>query len=856
MNFEGEHLFPGQLGHFFVILAFVASILATVSFFTASRTADLVSKKSWLKLARYSFFTQVISVVLVFGTIIFICSSHYFEYMYAYKHASKELESRYLLACIWEGQEGSFLLWTLWHSVLGTILIFKAKDWEAPVMTVISFAQFFLLMMILGIYVFDIRIGNSLFTLTRNELNLANAPRFMDDTGALRKDYLNFLTDGIGLNILLRNYWMVIHPPVLFLGFASSIVPFAYAYAGLLTKRFGEWIQPVLPWALFCSAVLGVGIMMGSKWAYESLNFGGYWAWDPVENASLVPWLIMIAGLHTMVIYKSTGRSLRATYFFALLSFIFVLYSTFLTRTGILGDTSVHSFTEAGNAINNMIKTFVLAFTVPGLVLFFIRYKRIPAIHQEEQTNSREFWMFIGALVFFLTALFIIAITSIPVYNKMPYVSDLILKIHKAKLAMPENAEFLYNKVIVMVAIIIGILSGITQYYKYKATGTSYFLKKIAVPVIVSAILTTLIVLLYPLTYQKEGPGFLVAIYIAFFAASFSVIANALYIWIGLKGKLKNAGGSVAHLGFAMMVAGMLLSSSNKQVISSSHVNNINLPAGKDPMTKQTDDPRENLTLIRQLATPMADYEVTYLGDSSGHESGRKFYELSFVRKDLKTKKITEAFTLRPDVYLMKDNNMSSNPDTKSYLDKDIFTYISYALSDDKPEDTASFKEVVMGIHDTAFYNNGFLVLNDVLRNPSNSRFKYQPTDAALVADITVVSKDSVRYTAMPAIEVKGADVVQTDDTLYAQNLYLKFAGVNDAHKIRIGIKESDKLIDFVTVKTYVFPYINFVWLGLILMGIGIVMSMIKRAGFSSGLSAVILVFVAAGLFYMFLLAN
>ena len=115
--------------------------------------------------------------------------------------------------------------------------------------------------------------------------------------------------------------------------------------------------------------------MMGGKWAYESLSFGGYWAWDPVENASLVPWLILIAGLHTMVIYKATGHSLRASYLFAILCFVFILYSTFLTRTGVLGDTSVHAFTEAGKAINVMIGIFVLAFALPMFVLFF-RYDK------------------------------------------------------------------------------------------------------------------------------------------------------------------------------------------------------------------------------------------------------------------------------------------------------------------------------------------------------------------------------------------------------------------------------------------------------------------------------------------------
>ena len=112
-----------------------------------------------------------------------------------------------------------------------------------------------------------------------------------------------------GLNQLLQNYWMVIHPPILFLGFASTIVPFAYAVAGLWKKDYSSWTKQVMPWALFSAAILGLGIMMGARWAYESLNFGGYWAWDPVENASMVPWLVLVAGIHTMLIYNSTGHS-------------------------------------------------------------------------------------------------------------------------------------------------------------------------------------------------------------------------------------------------------------------------------------------------------------------------------------------------------------------------------------------------------------------------------------------------------------------------------------------------------------------------------------------------------------------
>ena len=261
MTFENEHLLPGQVGHFFVLLAFVASIVSAISYFKASGIkldSQGGEKQSWIRFARGAFFIEVFSLLAVFFCIYYICSHHYYEYLYAYKHASKELEPKYLLACIWEGQEGSFLLWALWHCALGTVLIFTAKKREAAVMSIVNSAQIFLVLMILGLYFFNVRIGSSPFVLTRNELE---GPIFS------QANYLSFIKDGIGLNPLLRNYWMVIHPPILFLGFASTVVPISFAYSSLISKDWGGWVKAALPWALFSGCVLGTGIMMGGKWA-------------------------------------------------------------------------------------------------------------------------------------------------------------------------------------------------------------------------------------------------------------------------------------------------------------------------------------------------------------------------------------------------------------------------------------------------------------------------------------------------------------------------------------------------------------------------------------------------------------
>ncbi|HMO60647.1 MAG TPA: cytochrome c biogenesis protein CcsA [Ferruginibacter sp.] len=837
MQFEGEHLLVGKIGHFFVLLAFVSALLATTAFFIASRKPDSTEKKSWIGFARISFIIQAIAVLTIFGCIFYICSNHYIEYLYAYKHTSKELEFKYLLACIWEDQSGSFLLWSICHCILGIWLIKKSGSYEAPVMTIVSLAQVFLAMMLMGVYMLGTKFGNSPFVLTRNEIE---APIFS------RPDYLSLLKDGVGLNVLLRNYWMVIHPPVLFLGFASTIVPFAYAYAGMQSRQYGNWIKPALPYTLFSACALGVGIMMGGKWAYESLSFGGYWAWDPVENASLVPWLILVAGLHTMVIYKATGRSLRASYLFALLGFVFVLYSTFLTRTGILGDTSVHAFTEAGKAMNILILSFLLTFTLLALLFFAIRYKAIPTIIQEEATNTREFWMFIAALVFFLSALFVSAKTSLPVINS----------IFGTNMAPPEDVEFSYNKVMILVAVITGILSAVTQYFKYKSTPKGFWIKKIALPTFIAALITGLLAVFYPITYYKQGPGFLGAVYVALFASIYAVVANAAFIWTGLNGKLKSAGGSIAHLGFALMIAGMIISAGNKKVISNEKYKLFSLPTAIDPLTKQQDNPAENINLIRQVPNRMGDYTVTFLHDSTGHETGRRFYHLLFEKKDA-AKNTTESFTLTPDVYMMKDNTMSSNPDTRNYLTYDVFTYISYALNPEKNLDTTAFKIHEVKEGDTIYYSKGYMVFNKAIKNPESNKFRITPVGPSVMADISITAKDSTQYRATPMLMVDSFGISTADDTIYAQNLYVKFAGVNpEDGKIKIGVKESDKLMEFVTLKAYIFPYINLVWLGLILMAIGLIMAANQRAGLKGWPAAATLLATAAALFYMFMLAG
>ena len=202
MQYNGEHLLPGQIGHFLNLLSLVASLVATIAYFKANRLELETEKQSWIKLARVTFLVETVSVFSVFGILYFLVANHYHEYFFAWNHSSLSLPPKYLLACIWEDQSGSFLLWSIWHCVLGWTIIWRSKKWEAPILTVVNFAQFCIITMIMGLYFFDMKIGNNPFILWRNhmpELPIFTDPNYLD---------LPRVHEGNDLNTLLQNYWL------------------------------------------------------------------------------------------------------------------------------------------------------------------------------------------------------------------------------------------------------------------------------------------------------------------------------------------------------------------------------------------------------------------------------------------------------------------------------------------------------------------------------------------------------------------------------------------------------------------------------------------------------------------------
>ncbi len=801
-KFIGEQLLPGQIGYFLTILTLVASLLATFAFAKAFFSKELTVQSQWHKLAKIAFYIEAVAVFSCFIVLFYIIKNHLFEYKYAYMHSDKNLPYQYLLSCFWEGQEGSFLLWSFWHCVLGLLVLARLKKWNNNingVMMVLNFVQFCLATMVVGLFIFDSKLGSSPFLLLREEMNWPILSR---------PDYLHLIKDGTGLNTLLQNYWMVIHPPILFLGFASTTIPFGFAVVGLIKKEH-DWMDRCLPWATFSAGILGLGIMMGAAWAYESLTFGGYWAWDPVENASLVPWLTLVSAIHACIIYRKTGSSLKTTYLFFGISFLLVLYSTFLTRSGILGDTSVHAFTDLG--MNAQLLGFLLIFVIPYFVLFIARFKSMAAPQKEDEIKSREFWMLVGSLILFLSAVVIIAITSIPVFNK----------IFGTKIAPPEDAAFAHNQVQVFVAIIIGLLTAIGQFLKFKGTTGDYIKQKITLPLLISLALSTVVYIFVGVKYDEKGIGFTGAIYVALFASIFTVVANLFYFISIQKGKLKSAGASIGHIGFGMVLVGILISSSNKTVLSwnTTGISPLRMESKKNP----AGNPKENITLFEGIATDMGKYMVTYIRDTFDILD-KRFFELKF-----KEKSTNQEFLLYPDV--LKNNKgmegFSANPSSKHYWNKDIFVYAT-SFQEHAKEDTSRFVPHQMAIGDSIFYSNGYVKLDKVLINPNANR----PAGSnELILQMSVTSKEGLKYQANPGIILQGMSLQNNYDTVKAQNMVLSFNKVVDQKKgiLEIGVKESAALTNLITLKVYEFPFINVLWIGVIVMVFGFGLATVNR---------------------------
>jgi cytochrome c-type biogenesis protein CcmF len=595
-----------MLGKIFIYIAFLSSIFSVVSFFLAH-----LGKEKMLKTGRLFFHITAVSVIFASVSLMYLILTHQYQYAYVWEESNSELQLPLLISTFYAGQEGSFMLWTFFTAVIGIILInyvSKKSRLEPQVMSVFTLVLSFLSFII---------ILKSPFKYVWEAFPKEVEPGFIPP-------------EGRGLNPLLQNFWMIIHPPTLFIGFATLAVPFAFAIASLMKNKYDEWIAYSMPWLLFSGGVLGLGIMMGGYWAYGVLGWGGYWAWDPVENSSLIPWIIAVAGTHTMLIQKETGGYKKTNLILSILAFLLVLYSTFLTRSGILGDSSVHSFVDPGAEVYIALVTFILSFILISVVAIVIRLKHLKSTTPEQnEFFTKNTFLFIGSLVLCASALIITAGTSMPILSKASI-----------------DTSF-YNTWNLPIAIILLIIIGLSAFMEWKKTDKEKFLVNIIQPFLYSLIVTIILTVVE----VKNLPMIILS-----FASLFAFFINLIMLVRIIKTRKAAFGGTLAHIGLALFFLGVI---------------------GSAKYSKEV-----NLSLELNKPMDAFGYKFTYVGTTPFMDANNKTDTMFHF--NVKVEKDNREMTMKPVMFYSKfSQGIMKNPDIANFVTKDL--YIS-PLSYEEPQ--------------------------------------------------------------------------------------------------------------------------------------------------------------------------
>jgi cytochrome c-type biogenesis protein CcmF len=513
----------------------LASILvAIVSYLIGLRTAgeEGESKPPAQRFARLAYFAAaacVIGIAVIHSTLLL---THRFDINYVYRYSARGLPPGYLFATFWAGQEGSFLLWAFWTSVLGAILACTAgRRIEPRVMPVYGCVLAFLLVI------------------------LAVKSPFAPYAPMSPSDPIGTPADGMGLNPLLENPWMVVHPPTLFLGFSSLAVTFSFGIAALLWGDFDNWFRRTWPWALFSFAVLGFGVMLGGYWAYETLGWGGFWGWDPVENGPLVPWLGMTAYLHAAQTQRARGSLKRTTLFLGMFPFVAALYETFLTRTGILDKFSNHSFSTLGGVANSIILYGLLFAVAVSVSLLIWRSSKIKSeTGSLEDASSRDFGMTLAIAILLLCAV----ITGVGM--SAPLITQAGVSLGLIQNQSSVQQDF-YNKANFPVALLMLLGMAVGPYLAWRQT-----IGKQIEPLMwsyVAAVLSTLgFFVVGHLFFHTNTTAPLIMM---FALSMMCILANIRLLSVrrgldaaGLAAGVRTAGGALAHIGAAVFLLGVV----------------------------------------------------------------------------------------------------------------------------------------------------------------------------------------------------------------------------------------------------------------------------------------------------------
>ncbi len=356
-----------DIGYIALLLALVASIYAAISFIFGVRGRHPALVDS----ARNSLLAASGLVSISVATLLYALITHDFQIEYVANYTSSDMSLPYLISALWAGNTGSLLFWAWLISIFAAVVLLQKRDIGKELVpyasAIIMVTQAFFLILLLWV-------ANPF-----QELSYTVNPQLFN--------YVQANVDGVGLNPMLENLGMIIHPPTLLIGYVGFTVPFAFAIAALLSRRLSdEWLITIRRWTIIAWLFLGVGNILGAWWAYVELGWGGYWAWDPVENAGFMPWLVATAFLHSIMMQRRRGMLKVWNMVLIILTFTLAIFGTFLTRSGIL--SSVHTFSES--ALGPFFLAFLGVTLFGSLVLVFYRRNGLKSEAEMESLVSRE----------------------------------------------------------------------------------------------------------------------------------------------------------------------------------------------------------------------------------------------------------------------------------------------------------------------------------------------------------------------------------------------------------------------------------------------------------------------------------
>ena len=815
-----------KIGHLLLSGAFLASVFAMVMYAIAAVKEDITIER----FSNWMWGLKGLLLLASSGILVYLIMTHQFQYYYVWNYTSLDLETQYLFSAFYGGQEGSFMLWILISCVVGLGLIrWTRKPYRAPVMFVMTLTQFFLLSMVVGWDLNFTQIGASPFRTIAQEM--PNAPFVQANP-----DFVP--ADGSGLNDLLKSPWMMIHPPIIFVGFAMMTVPFAFAIASLWTKTYHDWIRPALPWTLAANLSLLTAIFLGGYWAYETLSFGGYWAWDPVENASLVPWLIGTAGIHAMIIQRKSSRAHKASLFFAILAYVSIIYQTFLTRSGVLADQSVHSFVDLG--LYGQLLTFILVMAIMGIGFYLYRYKEIPSPEDESKFLSKEFMTFTGSMLLFILGFVIIIGTSSPIIGKF-FVAN----------PTPPDIQF-YNDWSMPIVIIMAFATVLGQYLFWQKHTWESLAGAMIIPLIVTSTATVLTIVI------GDVRNLYYMIYI--FAGWFAVIGNFTIMFSLIRKNPKLIGGTLTPIGFGVLLLGIIASSVYTEPLLDRNMLNYNARiAAGDVFDEEGFPVTQRVEMFSlEIDTPTLvnnRYMVTYRGYelSDSPRLGQQNYIIDFEPIDG-----SRPFTMRPEVYPMLTTSTSDNidwsvdPHVRTGWLSDIYLYVAgskyvaqkneeverrsrersvtYAGEEDSDIQSIELKtgeSVSAGPFSFSFLNFipaseevlpdntqiGIRALIRVVHEPSGNAYEIEPLFA-------VYTEDERSYTYSPPLEIDRWDM---------EVMFSRIHPESDSIELTVHGLDEEFEEDWVLIVAEKKPFVSVVWLGTFLLMGGFSISIMRH---------------------------